>query len=361
MAIPKFLEDLLIISKLGDNPGSDNGLSSSGLRAKFDEAGVKIQQYINNTLIPALSELADPTAGLNMKGNISMGGHRVTGLGEPVEDGDAVPLGYVRKVGNPHNLLDNSDFRNPVNQRGITDFPVSIDKTYRIDRWYTTEPRTIELLPNGIKIGIAQNGITGGLSQRLEHFEVGEKVTFATQDDNGNLCIATVALSDDTDAWVDVGNGVVLRAICLNGNGIFSIGVTDESKTFCWAALYEGEYTAETLPEYQPKGYGAELAECQRYYRQLDRECIGTGYSFGDGHGAAMHLPFTMRVLFPTLVWTYGTIYCRVNGVDYAVNDDAHTDSKDGGNHIVFFKEGIPGKYAAAFYSTEPVALSADL
>lgn len=95
MAIPKFLEDLLIISKLGDNPGSDNGLSSSGLRAKFDEAGVKIQQYINNTLIPALSELADPTAGLNMKGNISMGGHRVTGVGNPVEGGDVVPLGYA--------------------------------------------------------------------------------------------------------------------------------------------------------------------------------------------------------------------------------------------------------------------------
>ena len=28
--------------------------------------------------------------------------------------------------------------------------------------------------------------------------------------------------------------------------------------------------SAETLPEYQPKGYGAELAECQRYYREYD-------------------------------------------------------------------------------------------
>ena len=37
--------------------------------------------------------------------------------------------------------------------------------------------------------------------------------------------------------------------------------------TAVWAALYEGSYTADTLPAYQPKGYGAELAECQRYYR----------------------------------------------------------------------------------------------
>ena len=33
-----------------------------------------------------------------------------------------------------------------------------------------------------------------------------------------------------------------------------------------WAALYEGEYTVETLPPYVSKGYGAELAECQRYF-----------------------------------------------------------------------------------------------
>lgn len=33
-----------------------------------------------------------------------------------------------------------------------------------------------------------------------------------------------------------------------------------------WVALYEGEYTADTLPPYVSKGYTAELAECQRYY-----------------------------------------------------------------------------------------------
>lgn len=36
-----------------------------------------------------------------------------------------------------------------------------------------------------------------------------------------------------------------------------------------WAALYEGAYTADTLPPYQPKGYAVELAECQRYYQVL--------------------------------------------------------------------------------------------
>lgn len=97
MAIPKFLQDLAIISKLGDNPGSDNNLTTSGLRAKFDEAGIAIQSYINNTLIPALSSIANPENGLAMKADIAMGGHKVTGLGEPVAEGDAVPLGYANE------------------------------------------------------------------------------------------------------------------------------------------------------------------------------------------------------------------------------------------------------------------------
>lgn len=36
------------------------------------------------------------------------------------------------------------------------------------------------------------------------------------------------------------------------------------------AALYEGSYTADTLPDYVPKGYAAELAECRRYYKVID-------------------------------------------------------------------------------------------
>lgn len=65
MAIPKFLEDLAIISKLGDNPGADNGLSTSAFRAKFDEAALKIQTYMNEVLIPNLDMLVDVSALLN--------------------------------------------------------------------------------------------------------------------------------------------------------------------------------------------------------------------------------------------------------------------------------------------------------
>lgn len=48
-----------------------------------------------------------------------------------------------------------------------------------------------------------------------------------------------------------------------------------------WVSLVEGEYTADTLPEYQPKGYAAELAECQRYYKRYSSYGINSYWGFG--------------------------------------------------------------------------------
>ena len=45
-------------------------------------------------------------------------------------------------------------------------------------------------------------------------------------------------------------------------------------------ALYPGEYTAEPIPEYQPKGYAAELAECQRYYFSAQGNCVGIAHPY---------------------------------------------------------------------------------
>lgn len=46
--------DLSIISKLDDEPNDVGGLSSTQLKAKFDEAGNTIKDYLNNSLIPAV-------------------------------------------------------------------------------------------------------------------------------------------------------------------------------------------------------------------------------------------------------------------------------------------------------------------
>jgi hypothetical protein len=94
--IEKFTEDLAIVQKLGDNPNTDNGLSASELKERFDAAALLIQKYINDTLVPAVNGKMGTDGGA-LKGNIAMSGHRVTNLGNPVDDGDAVPKGYMTK------------------------------------------------------------------------------------------------------------------------------------------------------------------------------------------------------------------------------------------------------------------------
>lgn len=54
MAIPKILEDLSIIQKLSNLPNETDGLSADSLKAAFDEAPLKLQQYINEELVPYL-------------------------------------------------------------------------------------------------------------------------------------------------------------------------------------------------------------------------------------------------------------------------------------------------------------------
>ena len=62
MALKKLLADLSIISKLGTNPGLDDGLSEEQLKAKFDEAANIIKDYLNNYLIVELEKTVDVEA-----------------------------------------------------------------------------------------------------------------------------------------------------------------------------------------------------------------------------------------------------------------------------------------------------------
>ena len=48
MSISLFGKDLNIIQKLDDEPNDVGGMTSAELKAKFDESGLSIQEYLNN-------------------------------------------------------------------------------------------------------------------------------------------------------------------------------------------------------------------------------------------------------------------------------------------------------------------------
>lgn len=164
----------------------------------------------------------------------------------------------------PRNLLDNSDFRNPVNQRGATSY--STQWTYTIDRWYlpgSTVPVTVgggyvsfctadQFIGKEIKDGYYTAAIKlldGRVFSGSAYYTAGKSATMLAN--NGVI---------DCYLMGDAGSGAHPRLRFQTVSG--------EAISFVWAALYEGSYTADTLPPYVPKGYVAELAECQRYFRK---------------------------------------------------------------------------------------------
>lgn len=55
MSIQPFNKDVEVIQKLDDEPNDVTGLTPAELKLRFDQAAIWLKDYINNTLIPALS------------------------------------------------------------------------------------------------------------------------------------------------------------------------------------------------------------------------------------------------------------------------------------------------------------------
>lgn len=216
-----------------------------GTGAVSSVAGVSPDPTGNVTLTAAdVGALA--ASGGDMTGAINMNGQPISGLNDPTEDTQAARKGYVdtakeeakaytdasvRKAA-PRNILDNSDFTNLVAQAGIGGNHGTI--AYAADRW---------ILDSGTVSYEAGVGLTlnGTIRQKLEYPPTGE-----------------------TSAFVGMASGA---ASISYADG--AVTITSSGGVLKWAALYGGVYSAATMPEYHPKGYGAELAECMRYFRWL--------------------------------------------------------------------------------------------
>lgn len=215
-----------------------------------------------------------PTAGGTMTGNINMNGNKVTGLDTPASNNDAVNLEYAKNVGNPYNFLDNSDFRNPVNQKGQTSY--TMDSGDVIDRWYLkwTGDGTLYIENGYITLHRAIHKCYLFQNLPLELGLTGKTVTVAAKvKGSGGIGYyfndgsqSEFIYNTDQASWqVVTKTFVVPEYTAQSETGINGIEITNsanEAFNIQWIALYEGEYTVDTLPAYQPKGYAVELAAC---------------------------------------------------------------------------------------------------
>jgi hypothetical protein len=265
-----------------------------------------------------------------------------------------------QKAGFAYNLLDNSDFRNPVNQRGQTSYTTT---GYTIDRWFT---------PSSAPITVGDGGVTVSANhfvQRIESkvFKQNGAVTFAMKLSD-RLCVGTANLSGvsvGTLGYFYEDDAAILQ-FYRESESIWQVFVIAKVPiTMEWAALYEGEYTAETLPEYQPKGYAAELAECMRYYRNLtDTDMMVTGL-VTSATVLRIIIPLVMQMrVAPTVIYT-GMSWLRAGGTNVSGPstslDSAYYRGSQIDLNIKYPTNSVPYNHACAAQFSNGFALSADL
>lgn len=261
--------------------------------------------------------------------------------------GGKAPEYYLQPV----NLLDNSDFYNPVNQRGQTSYDQTSVSGYTIDRWRAQYG--ILTVNNGY---VTWKATAIAQYKRLIQWigtpiEAGKTYTIAMLAKvKTNPVLATLRPIDNTSVMSGASSFTISGTTAdyqwfvhsftptatptKPGMEIFVSNTTDrtfEADIKCMA-FYEGAYTAETLPPYVPKGYVAELAECQRYYVRIGSEAGVMGYTGGSGTiYVLVPLPQVMRLQNVSL--DTGSTVVIVSGGN-AKSIDTFTSSKNIANQL---------------------------
>lgn len=280
--------------------------------------------------------------------------------------GGKAPEYYIQ----PRNLLDNSNFRNPVNQRGIA-YGGTLNSGYTIDRWYYQQSAGagdgyFGLTEYYVSLKAPSDGYSQ-MYQNLERYSAmkGKTYTFATSIRYGNNAESVKAVTFTMGA---IDTGLILtedgnvKLYSVDGMNVL-IRVTGQNEyAFTWAALYEGSYTADTLPPYVPKGYAVELAECDLHYRPLGDNVMSViAMTSSDGGVVLLKSIRPMRDSSAPTIINNGTLYARVNGIDYTLTDVRILKSNKSGVEILANASGAPSKQTAMIHGSALLALSRDL
>lgn len=180
-------------------------------------------------------------------------------------DGSLQWLGCNQPRGN---LLDNGNFINPVNQRGVTS-ALSNSSYYFIDRWMTYQANvnnvTYSLVDNGISLTPVEQGNYAGMQQRIETpLSTGEDYTIIFSVDGDNIVLP---ITGGTGKIGEETNNIYLSYVTDYGgyNTVRVVFTTNRSFVVNNARVIKGNYTPKTLPPWEKPDVVSELQKCLRY------------------------------------------------------------------------------------------------
>lgn len=251
----------------------DGTLTKSGLAADAKITGSRIdavEDIANSTkdvLNTTNDNVAENTAMISETSiAVSELSQRVGSSSVSDQISDAI-IEHSRKAA-PRNLLDNSDFTHFV-----CEVYMHGSQEYAGDRWIL-DSGEFECWNRDESDYYASDATLSGTIRQI----------VANPPDVGTVVIEMISGTAD--------------ASYINGEVI----ITSSGGMIKNVALYEGEYTSNTTPEYVPKGYINELRECQRYGCNIQ----GGVYAGVGGNGSSrVYIPLPVKL-------RYGQIGCNL-------------------------------------------------
>ena len=288
------------------------------------------------------------------------------------------------------NWLDNSAFM--IDQRGKGTYTAT---AYSLDRWRFRAGGSgskVTKLARGIRIDVGDGGLCG-MYQRIATQEVSDKflalagrpVTLAVKVAASTLVASGncgIDLLDHNNATVEGSNNTVLarKTFAAGSTGIFvANGTMPETMTYAgitalfrtssgsssgtidieWMALYEGTYTADTLPEYVEPGYAQELLECKRYYFPTTGQ--GGGYCTS-ANAARITVPIGIDMVGTPSIVGDVTFTVHNNGSSFTATGYSFAAMLGDGVRFNLTSDGQFAKFQPLWgYWSDSSALSADL
>ena len=273
-----------------------------------------------------------------------------------------------------YNLLDNSDFVHPVAQAGVNGAHGATG--YAVDRWMRTSGATVSQAADGLKIVSDKTSWTAGIQQRIEAKRFADVMTFAVRGVFPVACRLFVYIGSGTTNFGtayfqgDAAERTLVLKLTkpdgLTGDEVVNMYISPDTEStgtaavVHWAALYEGEYTAETLPPYVPKGYAAELAECLRYYRKI-KSNNETFSGYATGGVAYAFIPLTQAMRIAPTVTGGGKFYYTLGSAQGTTTETATAHNTNANRVVVKCAVSVTGVCTGVITPQGDIDISADL
>lgn len=342
------------------------------VQVKTGEPGTAASVKQTGTAEAPVIELTIPRGDTGSLGNLTINEKAPDGAGKVTLT--AADVGALDKDVHMYNLLDNSDFVHPVAQAGVNGAHGATK--YAVDRWEVTTGATVSQVADGLKIVSDKTSWTAGIQQKIEAKRFADVMTFAVRGVFPVACRLFVYIGSGTTNFGtayfqgDAAERTLVLKLTkpdgLTGDEVVNVYISPDTEStgtaavVRWAALYEGEYTAETLPPYVPKGYAAELTECLRYYRKIKGD-TQTFAGYATGGVAYAFIPLTQAMRIAPTVTGGGKFYYTLGSAQGTTTETATAHNTNANRVVVKCAVSVTGICTGVITPQGDIDISADL